>query len=177
MEINTLGLSLFLGSVATIVLLILAYKFIVPEKRRPKLNKLGQFFHDAFNFKFLIIEKIMQFLYVLATVSCIGFGIFMIIGITSYESYRGTVYTTWYGWYGLLLVIVGPFAVRLAFESLMMFLLLVKNVIQINKKLQNQANEDEYKMPSFKELVNKENFDFIKNIKNPKTDNNNNEQV
>ena len=171
MDINTLGLALFLGIVTTIILLILAYKFIVPEKRRAQLNKLGQFLNDVFNFKFLIIEKIMRFLYVLATVSCVGVGVFMLLGITSYTSYSGTTYTTWYGFYGLLLAIVGPFAVRLAFESIMLFLLLVKNVIQINKKLQNQSNENEYQMPSFKELINKENFDFIKSMKNPKNDN------
>ena len=173
MKINTLGFALFLGISTTLALLILAYRFIVPEKRRAKLNKLGLFLNDIFNFKFLIIEKIMQFLYVLATLACFGVGTFMLLGFTSYTSYYGSTYTTWYGWYGLLLVIVGPFAVRLAFESLMLFLLLVKNVIQINKKLKAQTDEGEYQMPSFKELISKENLDFIKS--NKTTDDNNQE--
>lgn len=174
MSINTLGFVLVVAAIATIVLMVLAYKFIVPEKRRAKLNKLGQFLNDVFNFKFLIIEKIMQFLYVLSTIACVCVGILMLFGITSYTSYYGTNYTTWYGFYGLLLAIVGPFAVRLAFECAMLFLLLVKNVIQINKKLKSQTEQEEYQMPSFKDIISKDNFDFIK-ANNTST--NDNEQI
>lgn len=74
-------------------------------------------------------------------------------------------YTDWYGLYGLLIAIVGPFAVRLVYEGLIMGLLLVKNVIQINKKLKSQCEEEEYEMPKLKELVSKENFDFLKKNK------------
>ena len=68
MGINTVGFMAFIGIVATIVFTILAYKYIVPEKKRANLNKLGQFLNDVFNFKFLIVEKILQFLYVLSTI-------------------------------------------------------------------------------------------------------------
>lgn len=44
----------------------------------------------------------------------------------------------------------------------MLGLLLVKNVIQINKKLKSQTEEGEYQMPTFKDLVSKENFSFLK---------------
>ena len=44
-----------------------------------------------------------------------------------------------------------------------MGILLVKNVIQINRKLKSQVDDEEYKMPSFKELVAKENFNFKAN--------------
>ena len=36
---------------------------------------------------------------------------------------------------GLLMMILGPIIIRLAYEFIMMFILLVKNVIQINNKL------------------------------------------
>lgn len=163
MRINTVGFMSFIAVIATIALTILAYKFIIPEKKRPSLNKLGQFLSDVFNFKFLIIEKILQFFYVLCTIACVCFGICMLLGITSYYSaWSDRYYTDWYGIYGILIAIIGPFVIRLVYEGLMMGLLLVKNVIQINRKLKDQVGEDEYRMPSFKELIDKENFDFIK---------------
>ena len=166
MNFNTTGLMLFIAIVATIVGTILAYKHIVPEKKRENLNKLGKFLSDVFNFKFLIVEKILQFLYVLSTIACVCTGICMIFGISIYtSSWSNETYTTWYGIYGILLAILGPIAVRISFECLMMFILLVKNVIQINKKLKGQADDEHYQMPSFKELVNKDNFDFIKGKK------------
>ena len=160
MNINTLGFAAFLGLVATGVFTFLAYKYIIPENKRAGLNKLGQFLHDVFNFKFLIIEKVLQFFYVLATVACICFGLSMIFGFTAYE-WRDKVYTDWYGLYGILAAIVGPIAIRLSYEVIMLGLLLVKNVIQINRKLKDQAEDEEYQVPAFKELVNKENFNFL----------------
>ena len=160
MEINTVGFATLIGLVATIVCTFLAYKHIVPENKRASLNKLGQFLHDVFNFKFLIIEKVLQFLYILATIGCICFGLSMIFGFTAYEWYD-EVYSEWYGIYGILGAIFGPIAIRLSYEVLIMGLLLVKNVMQINKKLQSQTEEESYQMPSFKELVAKENFSFL----------------
>ncbi len=161
MDINTLGFASSIGVIATIVATIFAYIYIVPEKKRAGLNKLGQFLHDIFNFKFLIIEKVLQFFYVLATISCVCGGLAMIFGFTAYESYSGKVYTDWYGIYGILTAIIGPFAIRLVYELMMLGLLLVKNVIQINKKLKAQTEEEAYQAPTFKELVSKENFSFL----------------
>ena len=171
MDFSTVGFVLFLGTIATIVFTVLAYIFIIPAKKRAGLNPLGQFLHDVFNFKFLIIEKILQFLYVLSTIACVCFGISMLFGISIYHSsYFNETYTQWYGIYGILIAVLGPIALRLSFEVMMMGLLLIKNVIQINKKLKGQVEEEEaYKMPSFKELVDKENFNFIK--KNDQQDN------
>ena len=171
MNVNTVGFMTFVAAVATIILTILAYKRILPDEKRAGLNKLGQFLHDVFNFKFLIIEKILQFLYVLSTIACVCFGISMLFGISIYHSsYFNETYTQWYGIYGILIAVLGPIALRLSFEVMMMGLLLIKNVIQINKKLKGQVEEEEaYKMPSFKELVDKENFNFIK--KNDQQDN------
>ena len=157
---STTGLMAFLAAVATIVFTVLAYKHIIPEKNRGNLNKLGQFLSDVFNFKFLIIEKIVQFCYVLCTISCLCFGVGLIF---SFYSYYG--YSEWFGLYGILLIILGPIAIRIAYESIMLGLLLVKNVMEINKKLKYQTEAEDYQMPKFKELIAKENFEFIKNMK------------
>lgn len=121
---------------------VLAFIFIVPDKKRARLNKLGQFAHDVMNFKFLIIEKILQALYIFSTAFVILLGFFMLFYFQEQYSYFSGSHTVWYGGYGLLVMILGPIVVRLGYEFMMMAILLVKNVIQINNKLKNQ-NEGE----------------------------------
>ena len=169
MSINTVTLTMILGIIATIVCTVLVCKFIAPEKRREKLNPLGKFLNDLFNFKFLIIEKVLKFFYIFGTVSCVCIGFFMLFSVV-HTSYSGLYsssysYTYWYGPYGLLLMVLGPIAMRLIYEFSMLGIILVKNVMEINKKLKSDVNEDEYAMPKFKEIINKENFAFMKKKK------------
>ena len=48
------------ATILAIVVTVLAFIFIVPEKRREKLNAFGKFLHDTCNFKYLVVEKILQ---------------------------------------------------------------------------------------------------------------------
>lgn len=143
-----------LAAVLALVATILAFIFIVPEKKREKLNKFGKFLHDTVNFKYLIVEKILQALYIFATASVILLGFFMLFYVQpGYDSYYYSRASVWYGGYGLLTMILGPIAVRLAYEFLMMAILLVKNVIQINNKIKNEdeeGNADIFKVPEIK---------------------------
>ena len=128
MDIKTLTI---LALVFAVISTILAFIFIVPDKKRGKLNRFGKFLHDTFNFKYLIIEKVLQALYILVTCYVFLVGFFMLFYVEKY--YWGE--SKWYGGQGLLMMILGPIVVRLAYEGVMMFILLVKNVIQINNKL------------------------------------------
>lgn len=58
---------------------VLAFIFIVPEKRREKLNAFGKFLHDTCNFKYLVVEKLLQALYIFATSLVILNGFFMLV--------------------------------------------------------------------------------------------------
>lgn len=49
--IEQLGIFTIVGGILAIVATVLAYVFIVPEKRREKLNAFGKFLHDTCNFK------------------------------------------------------------------------------------------------------------------------------
>ena len=112
------------AAVLAIAVTVLAFIFIVPEKRREKLNAFGKFLHDTSNFKYLLVEKILQVLYIFATAFTILLGFFSL--------FRAEFLT------GLGMMIVGPIAIRLVYEMFMMVILLLKNVIMINKKLKNQ---------------------------------------
>ena len=119
--------------VAAIILAIaatvLAFIFIVPEKKREKLNAFGKFLHDTCNFKYLVVEKLLQALYIFLTAYFILQGFFMLFQ---------TSYGTWLGGAGLAIMIISPIVLRLVYELLMMAVILVKNVIMINKKLKDQ---------------------------------------
>lgn len=123
--------------ILSIVAVILAFIFIVPEKKRSGLNKLGQFLHDTFNFKYLIVEKILQALYIFLTAYVFILGFLMLFVVE--DGYRRSV---WLGGYGILTMILGPIIVRLIYELLMMAILLVKNVISINNKLKGQDDSE-----------------------------------
>lgn len=139
-------IALILAIIATVAAFIL----VVPESKREKLGRFGKFLHDAFNFKFLIVEKVLQALYIFFTAYVILCGFFMLF--MAPETWYGG--RQWLGGYGLLLMILGPIVIRLSYELLMMSILLVKNVISINRKLKNQnehsADADLFTVPEYR---------------------------
>ena len=143
---------LVIALVLAVVATVLAFIFLVPEKRREKLSAFGKFLHDALNFKYLIVEKVLQALYIFATAFVILYGVLQLFNVQ--QSYWGGG-ATWMGGRGLLLIILGPIAVRLSYELMMMVILLVKNVMEINRKLADQtgsAGADVFRTPDVQEL-------------------------
>ena len=124
--------------VLAIVCTVLSFIFITPEKKRGTLPKFFQIVHDVFNFKGLMIEAILKALYIFFTLFAILYNFFLLF------------VQTWTGLFGLILA---PIFIRLIFEFLMMAILLVKNVISINNKLQKESEskkEDPFlKTPAF----------------------------
>lgn len=53
-DIVFIAIALVLAITAT----VLAFVFIVPEKRREKLGAFGKFLHDACTFKFLLVNGV-----------------------------------------------------------------------------------------------------------------------
>lgn len=123
--------AIVLGVIAAIAAMVLLYWKVLPRKYNGKLeNKFLQGMHDYFHFKKLYIEDIMKFLFTLATVLCVGIGFFMLFSVT-----RG-FYTTHSNFLtGLLLMVLGPVVLRLSYEMVMMTILAVRNVIDINNKM------------------------------------------
>lgn len=113
---------------------VVAFILLLPEKKRPKLNKFLGTVADILNFKHLFVEKILKAIYVFATAFAIIFGFLMLFSFVRYD-YWGYSGVHWYGYQGLIIMIGGPIVIRIVYEILMMFILLVKNTIEINKKL------------------------------------------
>lgn len=143
---------LIIAVVLAIAATVLAFIFIVPEKRREKLNAFGKFLHDLCSFKFLVVEKILQALYIFSTAFIVLYGVLQLFNVQR-DYWTGA--SRWMGGTGLLCIIVGPIAVRLSYEMMMMAILLVKNVISINRKLADEtgsAGGDVFAAPDVEEL-------------------------
>ena len=138
--------SLVIGSIVAIVLTILLYVKVMPRKLDGTFsNNFLQFLHDYFHFKKLYLEEVMKCIFVLASVACVVCGVLLLISVDPhgwYSKYSGWHAESTFG-YGLALIIGGPISLRLAYEGIMMFILLVKNVMEINSKLKSTEQEPE----------------------------------
>jgi hypothetical protein len=152
MNFDTTGFMTVVGILAAIAVTVLSYIFIIPEKKRENLPKIFKMIHDLFNFRELFLEKILKALYVLSTAACVTIGLFWQFGFTVWEDwYSGDLNFEWAGGRGLLLIICGPIIVRIAYEIMMMFVLLVKNTIEINNKMKSQ--EEAPAAPAIEEVT------------------------
>lgn len=124
------GVFVLIAIILAIAVTVLAFIFIIPEKRRKNLGSFGKFLHDTCNFKYLVVEKLLQALYVFSTAFVILNGFFTLFGGDT-----GILV-------GILMMIVGPIVIRLVYELMMMLILLVKNVISINGKLKFSKEEE-----------------------------------
>ena len=138
---NSAGTVMAILLLLAVVLTVLAFIFIVPENRREKLNAFGKFLHDTCNFNYLLIEKILQALYIFLTVFAILMGLYTLV-----HNF----------WVGLALTIIMPIAIRLIYEFLMMAVLLLKHVIMIDNKLKNQNTAESKGKGSEPEFVSRE---------------------
>ncbi len=119
-----------IGAIAAIACTVLVLVLVTPESKRNSLPKFFVFLHDLCNFKYLVIEKILKALYIAVSIFCIVTGFFLLFsGYSVLGTFRSLALN------GLLLLILGPILTRVTFELSMMFVLLVKNTIQINRKL------------------------------------------
>lgn len=123
------------GKVVTIISLVLAaaavvlaFIFFMSAKKRDKLPKGLKVLHDICNSNLFFVELILKAAYIFFTVYYVIYGFV-------------NVFTT-DAWEGFKIMLLNPIKIRLYFEFGKLAILLVKNVISINKKLKAQDGED-----------------------------------
>ena len=121
---------------------IAAFILNVPENKGRQFTGFMRVLHDILNFKQLLLEKILKFGYIFATVYFVLTGLF-----GSFEMFE------WDAGMGLLTMLgsltLVPLLIRVIFELSMMVILRVKNVIDINKKLPGGTKEPEPAKPAY----------------------------
>lgn len=153
--------AIVVGIIASVVLTVMLCLKVLPEKFDGTFEKKPlQFVHDYFNFKKLYLESVLKILFALASVLCIVCGLLMAtvgnifevidyIGTSiryEYFSIEGLFRTLALNLFGGLgIAVLAPIALRLVYEGILMFILLVKNVIDINGKLDKKSDAPEIK--------------------------------
>ena len=156
----TSALTIILAIVATIVGIV----FFLPQKNKNKFGKVFSKFHDFFNFKTLIVDYVLKGMYILATAMCIFGGFFTIFTVKTYYTTTGTMFNQTRGAHsslsienvgtGILIMILGPIIVRIVYELIMLAIIGVKNIIEINKKMEccsDGESKTETEEPTFVE--------------------------
>ena len=108
---------------------VLAFIFILPDKKRAQLPKFLQFLHDFFNCKILFLELCLKALHIFLTLAVCVFGVFMIF-VNPLA--------------GIGIIIGGVIALRLLHEGVMLMIMVVTNTNKINKKLGEDNTNNSY---------------------------------
>lgn len=116
-------LGIVLGLAAAIYLCVA----VMPEKKRTSLPPVLKKIAYLLSMDYLVIEKIMTFIYILGTCTCITYGICTLIFGPARLA-------------GIGMALIGPFVCRLAYEGTMLFIMLVTNVMKINGKIKGEEN-------------------------------------
>lgn len=118
-----------LGIIITfsVIIAIALYIFILPDSKRPSLNKVLRVIHDFLKIKTLMIENIFRFVYVVAVIFSILFGFYYLFST---------------GAEGLLIIIFGPFVCRIVFEMMLLAVILVREVMEINSRLKRAESKE-----------------------------------
>lgn len=155
MSISTV---LILATLFGISATIISFFMIIPEEKRVSMtHPFSIYLHNLFNFKKLWIEGISKFFYVFSTFASIIGGFFMLFWVEQTQVYHPgsswydegyyTTSTQWRGYIGFIVMILGPIIIRITYEFIMMQILLLKNVMDINKKVEvNKPESTEISM-------------------------------
>lgn len=131
---------IIIGIVLAVAATIFICVRVLPKKYDGRPNsKFLQFLHDFFNFKTFYIEALTKFIFVLLTCLCIFVGFLLMFGKFEYYGYFGMTFTQSTFLYGLGIMLLGPLVLRVTYEFVMMAILLVQNVIDINRKMKAPA--------------------------------------
>ena len=132
MSVNTAGT---LGLVASIVLIILLYVKVLPRKMDGKIeNKFLNWLHNYFYFKRFYIEDILRFVFIVTSVLSFCIGFFMLFSVTEWWTGTRSNFAM-----GLAIMVGGPILMRLLFEVQMMAITAIRNIIEINSKMDRLA--------------------------------------
>lgn len=150
-----------LAALAAIALTVLLCIKVIPAKKDGTFQKpIMQQAHDFFNFKKLYVETILKVLYAFLTLftfisgiltAVLGNLIFFVSRIIDWadmgeyarryaDGFWSDTFSDMLGIFfgGILAAILIPVILRITYELFMMFILLVKNTIEINNKIKKE---------------------------------------
>ena len=114
-----MGIWMVIAAIIALVGGILLYFLFVKAKEEPK-GKFSKWLKDFLAFRIMWIEPILKVVYYVAT-------IFVMLFSFSFLSLGGTGVLMW-----LMMLVLGPIGIRLAYEFTMMFIMIWRNTKDIS---------------------------------------------
>ena len=114
-----------------VALTALLMVLVLPKEKDGRLPAVFQLIYDLFTPKVLVIEKLLQILYVFLTCLAVLYGI--VVFFSGFFTGLSNLVL------GLLVLAVGPVLLRVGYELLLLLVVQVKTVREINQKLGGAA--------------------------------------
>lgn len=127
-----------LALIFTLIACVLLYVFVLPKRKDGHLNPFLQALHTLFHFKKFYLERILKFVYIVSTCFCILFGFLLLFSRVEYYSssfFSSSSYSESTLAQGLIFMILFPILLRISYEFIMLLILAVKNLMEMNRKL------------------------------------------
>ena len=122
-----------------VALTALLMVLVLPKEKDGHLPAVFQLIYDLFTPKVLVIEKLLQILYVFLTCLAVLYGI--VVFFSGFFTGLGNLVL------GLLVLAVGPVLLRVGYELLLLLVVQVKTVREINQKLGGAASPADDPVP------------------------------
>jgi hypothetical protein len=144
--------ALVIGILVSIAATVLLFIKVLPAKFDGTFSKkIFQRIHDYFNFKKFYLESIIKGLFTFLSITCVVGGaltatvgntiwfISQMINSARYGFGTDWIFSTYFTNFFICIgvAVLGPVVLRLVHEVIMMFIILVKNVVEINKKMKD----------------------------------------
>ncbi|MEY8428279.1 hypothetical protein AALA00_11305 [Lachnospiraceae bacterium 46-15] len=104
---------------------VIFFVFMSKKNEKRFTGRLARMY-DFLNFRFCIIEDVLKFCYVLTACLCTGIGLFMSLSVVELTR-------------GLVLLVGGNLAVRIAFEFIMILLRACRNLGELGKNTETSV--------------------------------------
>lgn len=127
-----------IGGLAALVITILICALILPKSKEGQFTGFMKFIRDYFLMKYLVLEAVLRFFFILNTVGCITIGFFLLFSRLPGYNYMSGYTSTGGGsaaLIGLAYIVFGPFVVRITYEVFMLAIMTLKNIMEINAKM------------------------------------------
>lgn len=136
-----IGTSIGIGAVLALIAAIVVMVLITPNSKEGQLHGFAKFLRDYFLMRYLVIESILRFIFILSTCACIFCGFFLLFGKTpSFYGYGGSSTAG----AGLLIMVLGPIFTRISYEFMMITIMLLKNTMEINAKMKGDVDSNTF---------------------------------
>ena len=133
MELTT---AVGMGVVIALILAIVICAVLLPKAKEGQFVGFAKFIRDYFLLRYLMVEAILRFFFVVNTCASITVGFFLLfskveIGWGESQSLAPV---------GLLVMILGPITFRITYELTMIAIMQLKNTMEINAKIKGDPS-------------------------------------